>query len=117
VHVASLSTGKTRKRTLEQLGVEVVVAPKCIDLVGDIDRTRTFLKNVWFDKEKCKDGIEALRQYRSDWIEKRNVLQLRPLHDWTSHGSDSMRYLATTGLDKLDLSSWGEELVYPARNY
>jgi len=112
VMVASLSTGNTRKRTLEALGVEVVVAPKCMDLVGDIDVTRSFLKNVWFDKDKCRHGIEALRQYRNEWIEKRGVLSLRPLHDWCSHSSDAMRYLATTPLDRLDSSSWAEELVY-----
>ena len=112
VNVQSMSTGKTRKRTLENLGIEVVVAPKCQDLIGDIDITRSFLKNVKFDKVKCKDGIEALRQYRSEWIEKRNVLQLRPLHDWCSHGADAMRYLACTPLSSLDQSHWGTELVY-----
>jgi hypothetical protein len=64
-----------------------------------------------FDRDKCKDGIEALRQYRSDWQDKKGVLALRPLHDWTSHAADAMRYAAITGLSALT-GGWGGDIDY-----
>ena len=56
-------------------------------------------------------GGEAIRQYRSDWDDKKGVLRLVPLHDWTSHASDAMRYLAVTGLDPLQ-GEWHSTLDY-----
>jgi hypothetical protein len=110
IEVRSLSTGQTRKQTLQQLGCDVVNAPQ-VGLIDGIEATRTFLERCSFDKVNCKDGIEALRQYRSDWQDKKGVLQLRPLHDWTSHAADAMRYAAITGLNTLS-DGWGGEINY-----
>jgi hypothetical protein len=41
-----------------------------------------------------KTGIEALKQYRREWDDKRKTFNTRPLHDWTSHGADAFRYLS-----------------------
>lgn len=101
----SLSTGISRQQTLSDLGCDVVVAPK-VGVIEGIDITRGFLSKCMFDRDKCQDGIESLRQYKADWQDKRGVLALKPLHDWTSHGADAMRYLATTGLDRLE-DRWG----------
>lgn len=112
VNVRSLTTGHTRKHTLQGLGVDVVVAPQ-LPLIDGIDTTRSFLKRCRFDAVKCSQGIEALRQYRSDWDDKHGVLRLRPVHDFSSHGADAMRYLAITRLSTLT-DGWGGELEYAA---
>ena len=112
VEVHGLNTGKTRKRILEDLGVTVIVAPKSADLIADIEVTRTFINKCRFDVSACKDGIEAVRHYRSEWSMKNSVLQLRPIHDWSSHSADSLRYLATTDLKKLDVSGWSDDITY-----
>ncbi len=39
-------------------------------------------------------GLDALRQYRREWDEKLQKFRDSPLHDWTSHTADAMRYLA-----------------------
>ena len=52
------------------------------------------LKSCWFDREKCMDGIEALKNYRKDWNEKAQVFRDRPMHDWSSHAADAFRYFA-----------------------
>jgi hypothetical protein len=106
INVRSLSTGQTRKDTLHGLGCDVLVCPQH-EVIDGINGVRALLSRAWFDREKCKDGIEALRQYRADWVEKKNVLQLRPLHDWASHSSDAMRYLAMHGVSQLQ-DQWGE---------
>ena len=110
VNVQSLATGFTRKHTLQQLGIDVIVAPK-LPLIDSIDKTRSFLRNTRYDAVKCRAGLEALRQYRSDWDDKNGVLRLRPVHDFSSHGADSMRYLATVNLSTLT-DGWSGDLEY-----
>ena len=106
VRVTSLSTGQTREHTLQQLGIEVVVAPK-LPVIDGIDTARSRLQRCYFDPDQCRDGIEALRQYRSDWDDKKGVLRLAPLHDWASHGADSFRYLCSVDHNMLQ-GGWGE---------
>ena len=95
VKVRELGTGKSRLETLDALGVRPVdIAPQ-LRVDDGIQAARSFLANCWFDEEKCDRGIEALRQYRRDFDEKGKTWRGRPMHDWTSHGADSFRYLAT----------------------
>lgn len=39
-------------------------------------------------------AIDALRQYRREWDESLQKFKDQPLHDWTSHTADALRYLA-----------------------
>jgi hypothetical protein len=38
-------------------------------------------------------ALDALRQYRREWDEKRQRFKDHPLHDWTSDYADALRYL------------------------
>jgi phage terminase large subunit len=93
VEVREMGTGKSRKEVLEGLGLKVDVA-KNIPIADGIQAVRMLLPMCWFDRTKCKDGIEALRMYRRDYDEKRQEFRVAPLHDWTSHYADAMRYFA-----------------------
>ena len=46
---------------------------------------RTILPRCWFDRARCRQGVEYLREYRAQYDEKRQVLSNRPLHDSSSH--------------------------------
>ena len=59
-----------------------------------INAGRMTLKSAWFDAQKCKFGLEALRQYRTEYDEKTKAFKKTPKHDWTSHTADGWRYLA-----------------------
>lgn len=59
-----------------------------------INAGRMTLKVTWFDVDKCKFGLEALRQYRTEFDDKANAFKKTPKHDWTSHTADAFRYLA-----------------------
>jgi phage terminase large subunit len=90
--VRSLETGRTRVETLIGLGRK----PKLVanhKIMDGINAARLTLPRVWFDGEKCRDGIEALRQYRADFDEKTRAFKDTPKHDWTSHTADAFRYL------------------------
>jgi len=93
VEVRELGTGKSRKEVLEGLGLRVTVCPN-LPIADGIQAVRMLIPTCWFDKDKCKDGIEALRMYRRDYDEKRQEFRQHPLHDWTSHYADAFRYFA-----------------------
>ena len=95
IRVRELGTGVSRQETARKLGINYKVA-KNIDLMDGIDAVRNLLKRAWFDSEKCKPGIEALRSYRSEYDQTKRIISTTPVHDWTSHGADAMRYVAVT---------------------
>lgn len=88
-----LGTGRSRVEVLATLGIksDVISAQSVAD---GINAVRTLLPTCWFDHEKTKRGVEALRQYRRQWDEKRKAFNERPYHDWTSHPADAFRILA-----------------------
>ena len=79
---------------LELAGLEITVVPK-LSVPDGIQAVRQLLPRCWFD-HKVKSGLDALRNYRRVFDEKRNVFYDTPLHDWCSHGADAFRYLALT---------------------
>jgi hypothetical protein len=115
VEVRELGTGKSRKEVLAGLGIQAEVCPN-IPVADGIQSVRMLLPTCWFDKVKCKEGIEALRMYRRDYDEKRQEFRVAPLHDWTSHYADAFRYFAVGHRDhtpgaKLDFSNLTRGMV------
>lgn len=99
VEVRELTTGKSRLDVFRSLGLKVT-ALKADNVNDGINAVRMMLPKCWFDKTKCSRGLEALRQYRTEWDEKNKIFRDRPLHDWASHSADAFRYLATGLPDK-----------------
>lgn len=100
VEVRELGTGKSRKEVLEGLGVRNISVCPNIPIADGIQAVRMLLPTCWFDKAKCKEGIEALRMYRRDYDEKRQEFRQKPLHDWTSHYADAFRYFAVGHVER-----------------
>lgn len=91
--VRSLDTGRTRVETLIDLGRKPRIAPEQ-KLMDGINAVRLVLPLCWFDRTKCRDGLEALRHYRTEYDERAKAFKTTPRHDWASHASDSFRYLS-----------------------
>ena len=89
-----LGTGQSRIETLRSLGVFNTRTIPAQTVADGINATRNLLTRAWFDAEKCERGIVCLRNYRREYDDRRKVFHDRPRHDWTSHASDSLRYLA-----------------------
>jgi len=106
VQVRELGTGKSRKEVLEEAGLSITVAPR-LPVADGIQAVRRLLPRCWFHP-RTKQGLDALRNYRREHDEKRQIFYEKPLHDWSSHMSDAFRYLAI-GLDEGD-SSWQTSL-------
>ena len=86
-----LQTGKSLVQQAAGLGLSLRVQPQETNLSAGIKATRPLIRRTWFDAKKCARGVDALSQYRYEWDEKRKILSIRPLHDWTSHGADAFR--------------------------
>lgn len=88
------TNGKSRLDTLKSLGLQncKVIPRMAVD--DGINAVRLLLPTVRFDTEKCKSGLESLRQYRREYDENKRVFKTTPLHDWCSHDADAFRYLA-----------------------
>jgi len=88
-----LGTGTTRVETLAKLGVKATVVPaQAKD--DSINAVRMLLPRCWFDAERCRVGLEALRLYRRDFDERLKTFRDRPRHDWTSHAADAFAQFA-----------------------
>jgi len=91
--VRELGTGRTRIETLKELGVKARLVPDH-KVEDGINAARVGFGKFWFHDVRCRQGLEALRQYRSAFDEKLKVFKSTPLHDWTSHTADAFRYAA-----------------------
>jgi hypothetical protein len=94
ISVRELGTGKSRKETAALLGLRFEDPPAPLALVDGIDAARLILRKCWFDVEKCKAGIEALRQYRKSYNTRLEIFTATPVHNWASHAADAFRGLA-----------------------
>lgn len=101
--VRELGTGRTRIETLQALGRKPKLVPMH-KIMDGVNAARMTMPVVWFDRFKCADGVEALRQYRAEYDEKTRAFKDNPRHDWTSHSADAFRYLAM---------AWREMAVRP----
>jgi len=107
VRVRELGTGKSRLEMLEESGLDAKIAPR-MGLDDGIQAVRRLLPRCWFNVPKVQIGLNCLRNYHRDYDEKRKIFYERPLHDWSSHGSDAFRYLAL-GLDE-GHSTWDKPI-------
>jgi phage terminase large subunit len=113
VEVSELGTGTTRLETLRGLGIKATVLATGRGAIDErINASRMLLPRVWFNtdplplpaigsaraespeqaRNRMTRLLDALRQYRREWDEKRNVFKERPAHDWASHPADAFGY-------------------------
>ncbi len=57
-----------------------------------INAARRVVQRCKFSRERCYDGLEALKQWRFKWDEDRKEFSKEPEHDWASHPGDGFSY-------------------------
>lgn len=93
IEVRELGSGKSRLETAFSLGIRFKVIPR-MKIADGINAARMIIPKCYFDRDKCAEGLEMLRQYRQEWDEKKKIFRDQPRHDFTSHAADAFRYLA-----------------------
>ena len=100
IDVQEFGNGKTRREIAYQLGVRFKVVPK-LPVEEGIHAVTMLLSRCWIDTDHCKNLIDALRHYHRKYIDKNRMFRSKPVHDWSSHACDAMRYLAV-GLQEIN---------------
>lgn len=117
IRVKEWGTGITRFEKARQLGIKFIVADE-LSIPDGIEAVRSLFSKLWIDKEHCEPLLKALENYRQEFDAKKKIYRPRPLHDWSSHFADAMRYLAVSlsktrdGLSADDLEKRFQEAVH-----
>jgi len=93
--VKELGTGLTRLEQASNYGLDFEIAPK-LSIEDGINAVRTRFNTLWIDQTKCARFIECIKNYQKEWDDKMGEFKQKPLHDWSSHGADMLRYWAVT---------------------
>lgn len=93
IRVRELGTGKSRLEVSRSLGVRFDICPN-IPVQDGINAVRRLIPKCRFDLGRCEAGVEALRHYRREFNDRAGDFMARPVHDWTSHAADALRYFA-----------------------
>lgn len=98
------SDTKTRQHFMEDRGLKTQIVKKHAPEEG-IQAVRLILPRCYFNFAGTQRGVSALRMYRTKFDEKNQTLQIKPLHDWASHGADAFR-CGVMGIDEEYLLSY-----------
>jgi phage terminase large subunit len=87
------SAGKSTVEQLWSFGIKTKIVPN-LGVQDGIQAARMAFPRVYFDADKCADGVESLKQYQREYDPDKRIFKDKPLHNWASHGADGFRYLA-----------------------
>ena len=86
------------------MGFTTVQAPADKRIHDGIELVHDLLPRVWMDESRCNVLLEALIAYRANFDPIKAVHTTKPVHDWSSHYCDAVRYMAL-GIDLV--GEWG----------
>jgi hypothetical protein len=90
--VKEFGSGRTRVETMQTMDLSPFLVPLA-GLEDGINAVRRTLPLCVFHP-RCEPLLAALEQYQREWDDEKRAFGLNPLHNWTSHYADAMRYLA-----------------------
>lgn len=93
IKVRELGTGVSRLEQARQAGIRFRPVRK-LPISDGIEACRNLLARCWFDRVRCKEGVNGLKSYTKKWDEEKQTYSTRPEHDWASHPADAFRTLA-----------------------
>ena len=99
IEVKEMGSGRTRRAAANALGIRFSVVPR----VGSggtgareerIHASRLLLPRCWFDADRCRRGLNALRSYRRAPSTIEGEFRSEPVHDFASHAADAFGHMA-----------------------
>ena len=90
----SIQTGRTLQDVAYEVGIKSIVLEREQDIQIGIEAVRSMLSISFIDQTKCSHLIKCLENYHKKYNEKTESYSENPLHDWSSHAADSIRYMA-----------------------
>lgn len=89
----SLETGKTLLVTAAKLGIEFEVVPS-ISLKDGLDLARAMWSRLWINSKNCEIFLDLIGLYHYAKDENKGMFTREPVHDFSSHAADMLRYAA-----------------------
>lgn len=106
----SLQTGKSIVEQFHKAGLRPRIVPE-LSLLDGIAALRLTFPYLYFNKERTKNLVLAAKSYHRKYDEDRKVYTDEPVHDWSSHYMDMMRYLALVATKGKPLASMAPSSV------
>lgn len=121
----SIQTGRTLQDVAYDIGLKTIVLERENDICIGIEAVRSLLSVAYIDEKKCSHLIKCLENYHKKYNDKTQAYSESPLHDWSSHASDSIRYMANArtqygrglgSMSKDSLAKVKAQAGFPSRN-
>jgi len=93
IKVTEIGTGFSRWEQARNAGIYFDIVPN-ISVQEGIEVTRGLWPKLWIDEEKCRYFLKCVENYHYGYNEKNKIHSPKPVHDWSSHTNDALRYLA-----------------------
>lgn len=115
-HDAKAKTFATRRSAMEQfmaVGHKVALTPRT-SVHHRINAARFIVKFCRFNKTRCAEGLNAIRNWRFRFDETRKVFSADPDHDGNSHAGDAWSYLSLVVKPPAEKQSENSRIITPA---
>ncbi len=87
--------GKAKQRI--EVMIECGMKPKIIPnhhVADGISAVRQVFRRFRFNEPECGVGVDALKEYQTEWDDDLKKFKTTPLANWAAHPADGIRYLA-----------------------
>jgi hypothetical protein len=96
--------GRSRYDTLVSLGVRNILVNRKASISDGIQAVRNVIPHLYIDA-KCTYIINCLKEYTKEYDEANEVWKNKPVHNKWSHGADTIRQMAMSGITSKGSSS------------
>lgn len=95
-------SGANFEQSMIQAGFQnVVCLPRTADVWDGINLLKGLFPSLVFRLPQCEKGLDALEAYHTKEVEVGKIITSEPVHDWSSHTADALRYMAEAFKHKL----------------
>lgn len=96
-------SGNNRREVAETANLDYEIVPRVTVKQDSIDQSRLIFPLLKIDQHKCAQLVDALTNYRKEWLEEKQTYTDKPVHDWASHPADALQGLAMTNIEGIKL--------------
>lgn len=90
--------GRSFAQQCYEFGVKAVVI-QATNQETAVQATRKLFPQYWFDADRCKTGLDILRNYQFEYDEANKIFRKLPKHDFASHGSKALEIVGRTNVN------------------
>jgi len=94
IEVRELTTGRSRKDAARDMGISFRTIQRPKTKSEGHQAVRRLFPRLWIDEVRAELGLNCISEYQYEWDDKKKMFKDKPLHNWASHGADSLQTLA-----------------------